>query len=142
MVASILIIIFSLVLLVYWFRYSCMMLLRNQAETAVSPATQDARFQVAGVQAGLNAGSALDPLHAALQRDYALLSYLVQHAAGLELDSIEDRLLVLDYRLMQGWFRVTRVIAPAQARTALAEMATVVGVLAGKIDQRAAGHTA
>ena len=140
MIASILIIGFSVVLLVYWFRYSCLLLLRSQAEAVEAAAFEDSRFHVGEVQAQLLTASQLDPLHTALQRDYALLTYLAQHAAGLELQSIEDRLLVLDYRVMQSWYRFTNTVAPQQARKALAEMASVLGILVGKIDERAKAH--
>jgi len=135
MLASILIICFSLVLFVYWFRYSCILLLRNRAEQA-APAG-DIRFNFASVQELLKTAEPLDPLHQSLQRDYQVLTYLLRHAAGLELESFEDRLLVLDYRVMQAWYRLTRTAAPQQARRALAEMADVVGVLVNRIAQQA-----
>lgn len=140
MFASVLIIAFSLALLAYWFRYSCILLLRSQAEIASSRATADDRFHIGEVQAQLRSGQELDPLHSSLQRDYQVLTYLLQHAAGLELSSFEDRLLVLDYRVMQSWYRLTRIAAPEQAREALAEMASVLDILAGKIGERAGLH--
>jgi hypothetical protein len=85
----------------------------------------------------LRGDAQLDSLERALERDYRLATYLIEHAAGLDLNSIEDRLLVLDYRIMQWYFRVTRSAAPQRARRALAEMADVVGVLAGRLDERA-----
>src|SRR5690349_14782761 len=102
MLASILIIGFSLALLVYWFRYSCILLLRNQQMEAVA-ATTDSRFRVAEIQERLRTHEALDPLHASLQRDYQVLTYLLEHAAGLELEAFEDRLLVIDYKVMHWW---------------------------------------
>ena len=139
MFASILIIAFSLALLVYWFRYSCVILLRNQAASVSN--TADQRFRIAEVQerlrTPLGASSELDPLHQSLNRDYQVLTYLIEHAAGLELQTLEDRLLVLDYRIMKGWYRLMRIAAPQQARQALSEMASVLGVLAGKISERA-----
>jgi hypothetical protein len=54
MLASILIIAFSLVLLVYWFRASCQLLLRNHvAEVASVAEGADSRFSYSQVQAGL-----------------------------------------------------------------------------------------
>jgi len=140
MLASILIIAFSLVLLVYWFRYSCILLLRNyEVSTSSTTAVTGTHFRVSEVQERLRSDAALDPLHAALQRDYQMLTYLIEHASGLELQDFEARILVLDYKVMQGWYRLMRVAAPEQARCALAEMASVLGVLVDKMGQRAAG---
>jgi hypothetical protein len=139
MLASILIIAFSLTLFVYWFRYSCILLLRNAAESkVVAPDSEpDTRFSFPDVRAQLKADRALDPLHTALNRDYQMLTYLLQHAAGLELTSFEDRLLALDYKVMQVCYRVTRTLFPEQARKALTEMATVLDVLVYKMSQQA-----
>ena len=114
MFASALIIGFSLVLLVYWFRYSCALLLRSRSELAVI--APDPRFNFGEVQQRLSAASDLDPLQQSLRRDYEVLIYLVEHASGLGLESIEDRLLVCDYKLMQLQYRLTRTLLPAQAR--------------------------
>jgi len=142
MLASILIIAFSLALLVYWFRYSCILFLRNyQGPAESSRATADNRFHVGDVQQRLQTAEPSDPLHASLQRDYQVLTYLLEHAAGLELEAFEDRLLVIDYKVMQWWYCLTRTAAPHQARQALKEMAVVLGILVGKIDQRAGLRT-
>ena len=89
------------------------------------------------VEDGRSAGSPAS----SLERDYDILTYLIEHAAGLELESIEDRLLVWDYKVMQGWYRLTRTAAPQQAREALAEMASVLGILAAKIGEHAGVQT-
>src|SRR5258708_6975971 len=130
MFASVLIIVFSFALLVYWFRYSCMLLLRSQSDLAASVrATSDSRFHIAEVREALREGAALNALHASLERDYRILTYLLRHAAGLELGSFEDHLLVLDYKVMRAWYRLTRIAAPLQARGALSEMASVLDIL-------------
>src|SRR5208283_1158512 len=109
MIASFLIIGFSLLLLVYWFRYSCILLLRSQTGRTVSELNvSDIRFCFTEVQSLLRTAVVLDPLHLSLQRDYEILIYLLQHAAGLSLESVEDRLLVLDYKVMQCWYRLTK----------------------------------
>jgi hypothetical protein len=133
MLASILILAISLVLFVYWFRYSCLLLLRDQPTGTV----QDVRFSFAGVRSRLQQERELEPLQAALQRDYQVLVYLRRHAAGLGLESLEDRLLVLDYRLMRLWYHTTKVLAPLQARKALVEMASVLEILARNMGNRA-----
>jgi hypothetical protein len=138
MFASILIIVFSLILFVYWFRYSCILLLRDFAEQNVlTDANSESRFSFARVREQLNRDLELDPLHQSLDHDYRMISYLLQHAPDLGLQSLEDRLLVLDYRVMRLYYRVTRTIAPLQARSALAEMAMVLGILSQKIGEQA-----
>lgn len=142
MIASFLIIAFSVLLLAYWFRYSCILLLRSHAERMTSTCTvSDIRFCFAEVQARLRTAEALDPLHLSMQRDYEILIYLLQHAAGLSLDSFEDRLLELDYKVMQGWYSLTRIAAPQQARRALYEMASILNVLAQKMGEQAGVQT-
>src|SRR4051794_31222828 len=98
MIASIAVILFSMALLVYWFRYTCILLVQNSAEEvrAVSAAIQR-NFSFGDVQSQLQSEIALDPMRQALQRDYEVLTYLVRHASGLELASFEERLLVWDY---------------------------------------------
>src|SRR5436190_10336669 len=137
MLASILIILFSTALLLYWFRYTCILLVRNAEESAVLQPVVQTQFQFGEIQNRLRSDEELDPLHSALQRDYQVLTYLVRHASGLGLDGFEERLLVWDYQLMQAWFSVTKTAAPDKAREALAEMASVLGILAGRIGQRA-----
>jgi hypothetical protein len=137
MLSGILIIAVSLVLLVYWFRYSCILILRNQQEQKQRAAVPAGRFALSEMQERLRVERELDPLHQLLDRDYKILKYLLEHAAGLELDSLEDRVLVLDYRVMQWVYRLTRIAAPEQARRALLEMASVLGALDRRIVQRA-----
>jgi hypothetical protein len=141
MLASILIIIFSVVLFAYWFRYCCTLLLRNarEAQAGTAPAT-DNRFGVASVVERLRTEEELDPLHDALDREYQVFKYLVEHAAGLELASLEDRLLLLDYKLMQLWYRMTLTAAPRQAREALSQMASILDVLVQKMSRQAGTH--
>jgi hypothetical protein len=136
MIASALIFGFSLVLLAYWFRYSCLLLIRSHGGHAAST-PQTSRFSLRQIQDGLKLGQDLDPLHAALRRDYQILMYLLEHASGLGSESFEDRLLALDYRLMQLWYRLTRTIFPRGARGALSEMASVVEILVYRLGEHA-----
>jgi hypothetical protein len=135
MIASILILVFSAVLLVYWFRYSCVLLLRSAAERNEVPMS-DERFNIAMVLNRVRTARDLGPLERALDRDYHMLTYLLKHAADLELASIENRMLILDYKLMRVWYRLTRTIAPDQSRKALAEMASVLGAVARQTGQQ------
>ena len=120
MVASILISVVSVVLLGYWFRYSCLLLLRSHAQHPEQ----------------VTAEGDLDPLHRAVEQDYRLFTFLCRHAAGLAEQSIEERILILDYKLMRIWYRLTRTLAPALARNALSEMAAVVAFLGQRIGEQ------
>jgi hypothetical protein len=137
MLTSLLVIGFSLVLFVYWFRYCCILVLRNSQEGLAAVPVADTRFGVAGLIERLRTEEDLDPIHQALHRDYEVFTYLVQHAAGLELSSIEDRLLLLDYKVMKLWYRMTLTVAPRQAREALAQMASILNVLVCKMGRQA-----
>ena len=133
MITSVFIIAISVILFVYWLRYSCVMLLRSAQERGELSKCADERFNVASVLERLKTESDLDPLELALERDYQVVTYLIEHAADLELASIENKLLVLDYKLMRTWSRVTRTVAPQQSRKALSEMASVLSVLVGQM---------
>jgi hypothetical protein len=138
MITSVFIIAISVVLFVYWLRYSCVMLLRNAQERTVVSTAADERFSISSVRERLKAKGDLDSLERDLERDYHVVTYLIEHAADLELASIENKLLVIDYKLMRLWSHLTRTAAPEQSRKALAEMASVLGVL---VDQMSAqGH--
>ena len=129
MIASIFIIAISVVLFAYWLRYSCVLLLRSAQERVSQSALVDDRFSVSSVLERLKSECELGPLERALERDYRVLSYLINHAADLELMSVENRLLILNYRVMRIWSRMTRSLAPDQSRRALGEMASVLSVL-------------
>jgi hypothetical protein len=124
MIASVLIALVSLLLLVYWFRYTCILLLRERP--AVEPPVKEAEPDI---------------LRQSLERDYRMLTYLCRHGAGLGDQSIEERILILDFKVMRLWYRLTRSAAPEQARNALAEMAAVVAFLGQKLGQQAGVKT-
>ena len=132
MVATVLIVASALILLVYWFRYSCLLLLRNSTAAMPKVAVADLRFSVEQIRPQVFTAMDLDPLQRLLDSDYRLLVYLRNHA-GLGLDSMEDRLLVLDYRIMKFWYRLTRVFQPQVARRALAEMSDVLLIFVRRI---------
>ena len=103
MITSVFIIAISVVLFVYWLRYSCVMLLRNAQERTVVSTAADERFSISSVRERLKAKGDLDSLERDLERDYHVVTYLIEHAADLELASIENKLLVIDYKLMRLW---------------------------------------
>ena len=134
MVASVLISAVSVVLLGYWFRYSCLLLIRtHQGQSVDVPAP----LSLLDVRQRLNTESDLDPLLRSLERDYRVVTYLLQHSSALGAPTLEDRLLRLDYKLMQVWYSLTRTIAPQQARRAVLEMAAVLSCLTQRMDEQA-----
>ncbi len=138
MFASFLIIAVCSALLAYWFRFSCILLLRTHAEQASNLATGiQGTFGCAEAQERLQKDDQLDRVHAVLQRDFEVLTYLVRHASGVKLESFEEKLLVWDYKTMRFWYALTKTAAPQQARQALSEMATVMTILAGRLGERA-----
>src|SRR4051812_8270197 len=86
--ASVLIIAVSILLLLYWFRYSCILLLRDHT---IAP---DQRFSFGALEGGLRSEKPLDALERSLQHDYEVLSYLVQHTTRFGLERLEYRVLV------------------------------------------------
>jgi hypothetical protein len=112
------------------------MLLRGAQERAETVTVVDQRFNISAVLESLQTEADLEPLERALDRDCRMVTYLIEHAAGLELASIENKLLVFDYKLMRVWSRLTRTLAPQQSRKALSEMAAVLSVLVAHVGER------
>ena len=135
MFVTILILAISFTLLVYWFRFCCLGLLRNS--TRERSAVLEDRFNFPAVRERLVTESDLEPLHRSLDHDYRIVSYLLRHASDLGGQSLEHRLLLLDYRLMQLWYWLTRSAAPEQARKALSERVAILGCLAQKMGEHA-----
>ena len=129
MLTAILIIVISAAMLLYWFRYSCILILRNQLEREASAEPQ-------AIQDRIHAAANLDSLHQELDRDYKVLTYLLAHATGLELASFEHKLLMWDCRMMRYVYRITRLILPDMARNALCERAEILEVLGGHLKQQ------
>jgi hypothetical protein len=136
MITGVFIIAISAILFIYWLRYSCVMLLGSARERAELSTVADERFSVSSVWERLKTEGDLGSLERALERDYNVVTYLIEHAADLELASIENKLLVLDYKLMRLWSRLTRTVAPEQSRKALSEMASVLSVLVSQVGEQ------
>jgi hypothetical protein len=140
MVETILILAFSLALFVYWFRYTVLLLLsEEQVEGHATVISQLTVLETREALRQTEGDLPLDALHRALDKDYRMLRYLLDHAAGVGLRPAEHYLLMLDYTIMKAWFWLTRNASARQARRALDEMALVVSHIAYKMGERAAG---
>ena len=144
MIASIFIIVVSAVLFAYWFRYTCLLILSAQSSRSYSSEVAAAnRLSFIETRTQLmqdEVAGQLDGLQLALARDYRLLSYLLQHAVTYSVNGrpIEERILVIDYHLMNIWFHLTRGFSRPLARKALLEMAHIVNHLANAMGERVA----
>ena len=92
MFASILIILVSAALLAYWFRYTCLLILRTRTgrdHAGEMAAANGLRFhQIQGQLVRAAPVADLPALQKALESDYRLLTYLVAHTAGLEVGGL------------------------------------------------------
>ncbi len=131
----------SALLFGYWFRYTCLLILsaKTTRDYAGEVATAN-HLSFLEVQAAL-AGAApeLDRLHAALERDYAVVTYLLNHVSEKSSGAspIEVKMLEINYKLMSVWYSVSKRFSAAAARRALEEMATVVAHFANAMGERA-----
>jgi hypothetical protein len=142
MAASIFIIAFSLALLIYWFRYTCLLLLSSSADRRHAAAVAEANrlhfLEIQGARIREAEPSELPALRDMLERDYRIITFLLKHSGGLETGgvSLEDRLLMLDFKLMQMVYAMGRLVGVNRVRAALQEMAQVVARLAGVMGER------
>lgn len=140
MVASSLIIILSSILFLYWFRYTCLLLLAREDSAAHAfHVASNIQLSFHQVQAALQTpqqSATLDLLQLRLNQDYHLLTDLLGHLGG---ESIEHRILRIDYQLMRLWYKMTR-ISPGllNATKPLAEMSSILGYFAAEIGESAA----
>lgn len=140
MITSIVIIILSLALFLYWFRYSCLLILESrlseeEAQARVGNDSQenfDAHWDRQLAQA--SSLSDLRQVRHALDHDLRLIQNLArrQDVEQTVAPSLESRLLVIDYRLLQVSVAFTQLFGVSKALSALREMSRIVGYLAAE----------
>ena len=126
--ASLLISGISAVLLLYWFRYACLLLLRTHQDPALVARVAEANgLNLLAVQGQLRSadGGNWQTVEQALDHDYEILAFLLEHASELGGSRLERLVLGIDFRMLQLWQRLLRPVAPETARQTLAEMAAV-----------------
>jgi len=145
--ATIAIIASSMLLFGYWFRYTCLLIL--SARTARDYAGEVAlanQLSFLEVQARLRepAASDLARLRDLLDRDYAVVRYLLKHASRPVQgeSSLEAVMLGVNYRLMQAWYAMSRRVSTSAACRALDEMSMVVAHFANTMGERSAEFSA
>lgn len=144
MLVSFLIIGVSVTLFLYWFKYTCVLIL--SAKTSRDYATQIASAnhltfrETRDTLMDESHAAPLEKIHQSLDRDYRLLTYLLRHVSSDTASgrSLENRILMIDFRLLSVWYGLTRHFSSQHARGALLEMTSIVGHLANTMGERIA----
>jgi len=143
MIISTLIIAVSAVLFLYWFRYTCVLILSTRTtrdySEEVATANELAFAEVQDLLGSAAAGD-LDTLQQLLERDYRVVNDLMKRATDLRVggDTLEEAMLRIDFRVMSVWYNLSRRYSLSNARTALDEMSQVVAHFANSCGKRAA----
>jgi hypothetical protein len=133
----------SILLFCYWFGYACRLIL--SATTSQDYATNVAqahRLSFQEAQLRLSRGPMeLNGLKEMLDRDYAVLARLMNHAEDAHA-GVERRMLAIHYSLAAACYRASSGISIAAARRALEEMSMVVAYFANSIGEASASAAA
>ena len=138
----------SVGLFVWWFRYTCALILcaRSAKDYSASVARVNAlRFPEIERRLADHTRAErayLDLLRRALVRDYMLLTCLMRNGAefrnaGLQM---EHRMLMLDFQIMRAWYRVARRLSIQKGRETLAEMVDILHHFADTMGECSAAH--
>jgi hypothetical protein len=142
LLVSIFIIAVSLTLFLYWFRYTCLLILSAKTSrdytAQIATANHLTFLETYDSLMDDTRVASFEKLHRSLDRDYRLLTYLLRHGSSDTLPgrSLENRILMIDFRLLSIWFVLTRRISSERARNALLEMSSIVGHLANTMGER------
>jgi hypothetical protein len=136
MITSIVIIVVSVALFLYWFRYSCLLILESRfEEDEARPFASPEASAFALLEQRLAAASTpseLKHVRNTLDDDLRLIPSLTRDRQGdlSGIGSLESRLLLIDDRLMQFAFFCFQSFGVPKAPSALREMSRIIGYLA------------
>lgn len=145
LIVTLVITVSSVLMLGYWFRYSCLLIL--SAETTrdyaadIATANQLSFLQVQ-TELRNQQSTDLNRLQASLDRDLAVVTYLIQNASGQGEWGMEARMLKLNYSLMSTWCSVSQRFSPEAGRRALDEMSMIVSHFANALGEQATAGAA
>ncbi len=131
----------------YWFRYTCLLILSTKTAQdyagSVAAANKLGFREVRTVLDSMQSNYAnIDRLRDALDRDYAVLSDLLKSTGAMEQSSLETKMLEANYKVMRGWYQVSRRFSPSAAARALDEMSQVVAHFANIMGEAASAPSA
>ena len=144
LIVTLVITVSSVLMLGYWFRYSCLLIL--SAETTrdyaadIATANQLSFLQVRAEIRDQQPAD-LNRLQASLDRDLKVVTYLIQNAGQGEW-GMESRMLQLNYRLMTTWCSFSQRFSVEAGRRALDEMSMIVSHFANSLGEQAAAGAA
>ena len=145
LIVTLVITVSSVLMFGYWFRYTCLLILSAETtrDYAADIATAN-QLSFLQVQAELRSEQPADlnRLQASLDRDLAVVTYLIQHASAQGEWGMEARMLKLNYRLMSTWCSVSQRFSPEAGRRALDEMSMIVSHFANSLGEQAAAGAA
>ena len=131
----------SALLLAYWFRYTCLLILStNTAHDYTRTVAVANQLAFLEVQSQLrHSGADLERLRRLLDRDYAVLTSLLSYTSDCSPNQskIEMRMLKINYRLLRLGHAFSRRFSITAARRTLEEMSLVVAHFANMMGERA-----
>jgi hypothetical protein len=144
---SLLLIGLSVALFAYWFRYSCILILRTQTAEDFSGAVCRANgltFDLVKGQIEAQTNPNLAVLFQSLERDYTLVnSLLEQLSPSAQSDHLlEVKLLRANFQVNKLWFRLSSSLGLSSSISALEEMADTVSHFANTFGQQSAAGSA
>ncbi len=133
----------SLALFAYWFRYSCILILRTQTAEDYSGEVCRANglsFDLVKGQIEANKDPNLIELYRSLERDYRVVSQLLDQISGSAPgeNMLETKLLRANFRVTQAWFHMSHTLGLRSSVSALEEMAETIGHFANTFGQQSA----
>jgi len=147
MIVTLLIVSVSVLLFVYWFRYTVLLIQSRPAPPEfahkVAAANHLSFVEVRRKIHDTNEATSLRTMCQSLERDYWALKYLLGHAATVQAGSYtaEQRLLMINFRLLRLWFAAVLRFRPGAAKVALLEMSGTLEYFAGAMGRRFASLT-
>jgi len=146
MIASLLMLVVTIALFAVWFRYTCVLILNAKPakdySLEVASANELKFVQIQQSHARDWKRTDLDKMERHLDGDYRLLTYILRHGAQFQvgLNSLERRIVMLDFEILRIWYAVARHISLANGRKSLQEMTSIVAHLANFMGERALAH--
>ena len=132
----------SALLFCYWFRYACLLILAAEMPHDYSNEVAEAnQLAFPEIRTKLRQPDVadLDRLHACLERDFAILSRMVERTHTARFDPrFEDVMLRIHFRSLSTCFRLTSRKLQESSTAALEEMSRVVTHLANQLGERGA----